>query len=115
MNFRFSRALPPGGITHAQALAARTTASCPARHPASLPKHSFPHFSSRLCNKGTATQYQTGVFYPTKSISKKRTPTIVNLTVKRRYLTEREGERLMDFARKYGRHAPDRFKDFWRG
>src|SRR5215471_2596704 len=37
MNFRFSRALPTGGITHAQALAARTSAS---RHPAS-----FPHLS----------------------------------------------------------------------
>ena len=48
-----------------------------------------------------------------KSRSKKRTPNIVNLTVKRPYLTEREVERLMDFARKYGRHAP--FKDFWRG
>jgi hypothetical protein len=31
-----------------------------------------------------------------KSASKKRAPTIVNLTVKRRYLTEREVERLMD-------------------
>src|SRR5262245_10994138 len=31
-----------------------------------------------------------------------RTPTIENLTVKRRYLTEREVERLMDCARKYG-------------
>jgi hypothetical protein len=33
-----------------------------------------------------------------KSTSKKRTPNIVNLTVKRRYLTEREIERLMDCA-----------------
>src|SRR5262249_39379362 len=33
-----------------------------------------------------------------KSTSKKRTPSIVNLTVKRRYLTEREVERLMDCA-----------------
>jgi len=40
-----------------------------------------------------------------KSISKKRTPSIVNLTVKRRYLTEREVERLMDCARKYGRYG----------
>src|SRR5262245_33805479 len=40
-----------------------------------------------------------------KSASKKRTPTIVNLTVKRRYLTEREIERLMDCARKYGRYG----------
>jgi integrase len=34
-----------------------------------------------------------------------RAPTIVNLTVKRRYLTEREVERLMDCARKYGRYG----------
>src|SRR5262245_45681132 len=40
-----------------------------------------------------------------KSRSRKRTPTIVNLTVKRRYLTEREVERLMDCARKYGRYG----------
>src|SRR5262245_51791403 len=40
-----------------------------------------------------------------KSTSKKRTPSIVNLTVKRRYLTEREVERLMDRARKYGRYG----------
>src|SRR5215467_9154714 len=36
-----------------------------------------------------------------KSRSKDRTPTTVNLTVKRRYLTER----LMDCARKYGRYG----------
>ena len=40
-----------------------------------------------------------------KSTSKKRTPSIVNLTVKRRYLTEREIERLIDCARKYGRYG----------
>src|SRR5215468_9092986 len=40
-----------------------------------------------------------------KSRSKDRTPTTVNLTVKRRYLTEREVERLMDCARKYGRYG----------
>src|SRR5262249_24366354 len=39
-----------------------------------------------------------------KSRSRKRTPNIVNLTVRRRYLTEREVERLMDCARKYGRY-----------
>ena len=39
-----------------------------------------------------------------KSASKKRAPTIENLTVKRRYLTEREVERLMDCARKRGRY-----------
>src|SRR5262249_13080287 len=41
-----------------------------------------------------------------KSTSKKRTPSIVNLTVKRRYLTEHEVERLMDCARKHGRYGP---------
>jgi integrase len=40
-----------------------------------------------------------------KSASKKRAPTIVNLTVKRRHLTEREVERLMDCARQYGRYG----------
>src|SRR5262249_53216557 len=40
-----------------------------------------------------------------KSRAKKRAPTIVNLTVKRRYLTEREVERLMDCARKHGRYG----------
>src|SRR5262245_15954557 len=40
-----------------------------------------------------------------KSTSKKRTPSIVNLTVKRRYLTEREVEQLMDTARKVNRRG----------
>ena len=40
-----------------------------------------------------------------KSAPKKRTPSIVNLTVKRRYLTQREIERLMDWARKHGRYG----------
>jgi len=40
-----------------------------------------------------------------KSTSKKRTPSIVNLTVQRRYLTQREIERLMDCARKHGRYG----------
>ena len=44
-------------------------------------------------------------FIRMKSTSKKRTPSVVNLTVKRRYLTEREVERLMDCARKYGRYG----------
>src|SRR5262249_10021772 len=44
-------------------------------------------------------------FIRMKSTSKKRTPSIVNLTVKRRYLTEPEVERLMDCARKYGRYG----------
>jgi hypothetical protein len=44
-------------------------------------------------------------FIRMKSTSKKRTPRIVNLTVKRRYLTQREIERLMDCARKHGRYG----------
>jgi len=40
-----------------------------------------------------------------KSTSRKRTPSIVNLTVKRRYLTQREIDRLMDCARKHGRYG----------
>ena len=44
-------------------------------------------------------------FIRMKSASRKRTPNIVNLTVKRRYLTEREIERLIDCARKYGRYG----------
>src|SRR4029077_18997294 len=40
-----------------------------------------------------------------KSTSKKRAPSIVNLTVQRRYLTEREIERLMDCARKFSRRG----------
>ena len=40
-----------------------------------------------------------------KSTSKKRIPSIVNSTVKRRYLTEREVDRLMDCARKHGRYG----------
>jgi hypothetical protein len=39
------------------------------------------------------------------STSRKRSPSIVNLTVKRRYLTQREVERLMDCARKHGRYG----------
>ena len=40
-----------------------------------------------------------------KSASSKPAPSIQNLTVKRRYLTEREIDRLMDGARKYGRYG----------
>jgi integrase len=40
-----------------------------------------------------------------KSTSKKRAPSIVNLTVKRHYLTQREIERLMDCARKFSRRG----------
>ena len=46
-------------------------------------------------------------FIRMKSTSKKRAPSIVNLTVKRRYLTQREIERLMDCARKQSRGHRD--------
>ena len=44
-------------------------------------------------------------FIRMKSTSKKRAPSIVNLTVKRRYLTQREIDRLRDCARKQGRYG----------
>ena len=44
-------------------------------------------------------------FIRMKSTSKKRAPSIVNLTVKRRYLTHREIDRLIDAARRYGRYG----------
>jgi integrase len=49
--------------------------------------------------------YGQAKFIRMKSTSKKRTPSIVNLTVKRRYLTQREIDRLMDCARKHGRYG----------
>src|SRR5262249_33593753 len=58
------------------------------------------------CAKKVYNLYSRGAqaeFIRMKSTSKKRTPSIVNLTVKRRYLTQREIERLMDCARKHGR------------
>jgi type 1 fimbriae regulatory protein FimB/type 1 fimbriae regulatory protein FimE len=44
-------------------------------------------------------------FVAMKSASKSLTPSIQNLTVKRRYLTQREIDRLMDCARKRGRYG----------
>src|SRR6516225_4073458 len=63
-----------------------------------------PFFPLRLCKKNLSRNPQAR-FIRMKSTSKKRTPSIVNLTVKRRYLTQREIERLMDCARKYGRYG----------
>src|SRR5262245_2099091 len=53
------------------------------------------------CDTVVASQAR---FIRMKSASKKRAPTIVNLTVKRRYLTQREIERLMDCA-EHGRYG----------
>src|SRR5262249_7996812 len=65
-------------------------------------------FSLYDCARKAYNIYSMGAqaeFIRMKSASKKRTPSIVNLTVKRRYLTEREVERLMDCARKHGRYG----------
>jgi integrase len=43
--------------------------------------------------------------YPHETGIQETHPNIVNLTVKRRYLTQREVERLMDCARKHGRYG----------
>src|SRR5262249_32965165 len=64
------------------------------------------HRSIELFNKCAVGDAQAK-FIRMKSASKKRTPSIVNLTVKRRYLTEREVERLMDCARfRFSRALP---------
>jgi integrase len=63
-----------------------------------------PFFPLRLCKQNTVGGAHAQ-FIRMKSASKKRVPTIVNLTVKRRYLTQREIERLMDCARKHGRYG----------
>src|SRR5262249_1598101 len=57
------------------------------------------HSSLYDCAKKAYNLYSRNAqarFIRTKSASRKRTPSIVNLTVKRRYLTEHEVERLMD-------------------
>src|SRR5262249_13931085 len=83
--------------------------ACPQPPPSCIDHDAF-HAAfrpSKLCKKGVI--YTVGgaqaEFIRMKSTSKKRTPSIVNLTVKRRYLTQREIERLMDCARKYGRYG----------
>jgi hypothetical protein len=53
----------------------------------------------------TKSRSLAGKVYPHEIGFQKGAPTIVNLTVKRRYLTEREVERLMDCARKHGRYG----------
>src|SRR5262245_19766518 len=60
------------------------------------------------CAKNVFNSYsrrRAGEVIRMKSTSKRRTPSIVNLTVKRRYLTHREIERLMDCARKHCRYG----------
>ena len=48
---------------------------------------------------------RAGKVFPHEIDIQEPPPSIVNLTVKRRYLTEREVERLMDCARKHGRYG----------
>jgi len=48
---------------------------------------------------------RAGKVFPHEIDIQEPPPSIVNLTVKRRYLTEREIERLMHCARKYGRYG----------
>jgi len=50
-------------------------------------------------------RWLAGKVYPREIGIQEHSPTIVNLTVKRRYLTEPEVERLMDCARQYGRYG----------
>jgi len=99
----------PGGKTKMR-LASRPAPPCCAPAPAppswiAIAMRSMqPFFPLRLCKKNLSRNPQAK-FIRMKSTSKKRTPSIVNLTVKRRYLTQREVERLMDCARKYGRYG----------
>ena len=51
------------------------------------------------------SSWEQGRFIAMKPRSRKLTPNTENLTVKRRYLIEREVERLMDRARKHGRYG----------
>jgi integrase len=51
------------------------------------------------------SRWLEGKVYPHEIGIQKTPPNIVNLTVKRRYLTEREVERLMNCARKHGRYG----------
>jgi len=77
---------------------------------------SILHCEHGACGRPTTVQtrcitytvgYGKARFIRMKSTSKKRTPSIVNLTVKRHYLTQREIDRLMDCARKHGRYGQD--------
>src|SRR5262245_16545187 len=90
----------------------------PPPHAAHPPRRLHPALRSRCapcsrsflydCAKKDYNVYSrggAGKVYRMKSTSKKRSPSIVNLTVKRRYLTEREVERLMDCVRKHGRYG----------
>src|SRR5262249_51091294 len=65
----------------------------------------FYDCAKNIYNIYSMTTTPQAKFIRMKSASKKRAPSIVNLTVKRRYLTEREDQRLIDCSRKYGRYG----------
>src|SRR5262245_32639695 len=88
MAIRFSLALPPGSShPHPRGWRRRLTPALAA------PKLPAPTVQEKLISQTVGGSQAR--FIRMKSRSKNRTPTIVNLTVKRRYLTEREVERLM--------------------
>src|SRR5262249_54239451 len=107
MNFRFSLALPPGVHPPPPSRLAPPPHARPGSPPsvdhAELPAAAPSTMQERRINQTVGGSQAR--FIRMKSRSKNRTPTIVNLTVKRRYLTEREVERLMDCARKHGRYG----------
>jgi len=77
-------------------LASRLVLPPSCRAPAPAP----PSCTYKLYSRGAQAR-----FIRMKSTSRKRSPSIVNLTVRGRYLTQREIERLMDCARKHGRYG----------
>src|SRR5262249_44152587 len=88
-------------------LAARAAMLAPAPVPPAITVHAAaPPFTTMQKKRISLTVWQPQAkFIRMKSTSKKRTPSIVNLTVKRRSLTQREIDRLMDCARKHGRYG----------
>src|SRR5262249_40504654 len=96
---------PLGASAHARhAARAAPEAAVPHHGPDAIPKFSSLYDCAKKALRQTVVASQAR-FIRMKSASKKRAPSIVNLTVKRRYLTEREVERLMDCARRHGRYG----------
>jgi len=90
----------------------------PPLHAAHPPRRLHPALRSRCapCRRSSlydctkmeyklVSAWEQGRFIAMKPRSRKLTPNTENLTVKRRYLIEREVERLMDRARKHGRYG----------
>src|SRR5262249_12140227 len=86
----------------------------PPPHAAHPPRRLHPALRSRCAPCSRSSLYDCAKnaqctaeasYYDEIDIQETHTPNIVNLTVKRRYLTEREVERLMDCPRKHGRYG----------